>query len=62
MFMNETLWPEFTELDRTLHQYLTEETNRVIAETINRDTSEVEVRSGQALPAGPAMVEPHEET
>lgn len=50
-FVNETLWPEFTELDRTLQQYLTEETNRVIAESINRDTSDVEVRSGQALPA-----------
>lgn len=57
-FVNETLWPEFTELDRTLQQYLTEETNRVIAETINRDTSEVEVRSGQALPAGPVFAEP----
>lgn len=53
-FVQETLWPEFTELDRTLQQYLTEETNRVIAETINKDTSDVEVRPGQALPgAGP---------
>lgn len=50
-FVNETLWPEFTELDHTLQQYLTEETNRVIAESINKDTSDVEVRSGQALPA-----------
>lgn len=54
-FVNETLWPEFTELDRTLQQYLTEETNRVIAESINRDTSDVEVRSGQALPASTTL-------
>lgn len=51
-FVRETLWPEFVELDRTLQSYLTEETNRVIAESINRDTSDVEVRMGQALPAG----------
>ena len=51
-FVNETLWPEFVELDRTLQSYLSEETNRVIAECIDKDTSEVEVRSGQALPAG----------
>jgi hypothetical protein len=50
-FVNETLWPEFTELDRTLQQYLTEVTDRVIAESIHGDASDVEVRSGQALPA-----------
>jgi hypothetical protein len=54
-FVNETLWPEFVELDRTLQSYLTEETNRVIAESINRDDSDVEVRSGQALPAATTM-------
>lgn len=51
-FVHETLWPEFCELDHTLQSYLTEITERVIAESINRDTSDVEVRSGQALPAG----------
>ncbi len=50
-FVNETLWPQFVELDRTLASYLTEQTNRVISESINKDTSDVEVRSGQALPA-----------
>jgi len=54
-FVNETLWPEFVELDSTLQSYLTEETNRVISETINKDTSDVEVRSGQALGSGIAM-------
>lgn len=50
-FVNETLWPEFCELDRTLQNYLTEVTERVIGESINKDTSDVEVRSGNALPA-----------
>ena len=54
-FVNETLWPEFVELDRTLQTYLTEETNRIIAESINKDSSDVEVRSGQALPASASM-------
>ena len=39
------------ELDRTLQSYLTEETNRIIAESLDKDASDVEVRSGQALPA-----------
>jgi len=38
-----------------MQQYLTEETNRVIAESINKDTSDVEVRSGQALPSGSVL-------
>jgi hypothetical protein len=54
-FVDETLWPEFCELDNTLQEYLTEITDRVIAESINRDTSDAEVRSGHALPAGPSM-------
>ena len=54
-FVGETLWPEFVELDRTLQSYLTEETNRVIAQSLNKDTSDVEVRSGQALPTAATM-------
>jgi hypothetical protein len=54
-FVHETLWPEFTELDRTLQNYLTDITNRVIAETIDKDASDVEVRSGAALSAGESM-------
>ena len=50
-FVRETLWPEFVELNRVLQSYLTEETNRIIAECLNKDTTDVEVRSGQALPA-----------
>ena len=43
-FVDETLWPEFEELDRTLHSYLDEVTNRVITEGIYADYSEAEVR------------------
>lgn len=59
-FVRETLWPEFGELDRTLQRYLTEETNRVIAESIDQDTSDAEVRSGQALSAAVEMETPGE--
>jgi hypothetical protein len=54
-FVYMTLWPEFRELDRTLQQFLGEVTERVISETVNQDASDVEVRSGQALPASVAM-------
>lgn len=49
-FLDEVLWPEFTELDRTLATYLRDMTDRVIAQGINADTEEVEVAPGQ-LPA-----------
>ncbi len=54
-FVRETLWPEFVELNAALQRYLNEETNRVIEGSINKDTSDVEVRSGQALTAGTLM-------
>lgn len=53
-FLDETLWPEFVELDRILRKYLDEVTERVIAESLNKDNSDVEVRSGEALPASAA--------
>lgn len=46
-FVNETLWPEFQELDETLRSYLEEVTNRVIATSIYADSSEAEVRQGR---------------
>jgi hypothetical protein len=52
-FVNETLWPEFQELDKTLVAYLTEVTDRVIAQGIESDTSEPEVRQAPGpLPSG----------
>jgi hypothetical protein len=42
-FVEETLWPEFRELDNTLRTYLDEITDRVIREGIYSDTSEAEI-------------------
>jgi hypothetical protein len=42
-FVDETLWPEFRELDRTLRRYLDEVTNRVVSEGIHADSSDAEV-------------------
>lgn len=51
-FVNETLWPEFQQLNATLRGYLDEVTQRVIAEAIDRDVSDAEERSGEAGKAG----------
>lgn len=52
IFVDETLWPEFQELNRTLRAYLDEVTDRVIQEEIHRDNSEAEVQSSpEALEA-----------
>ncbi len=57
-FVNEILWPEFEELNRTLEElnrtletFLSEVTDRVIAEGIDSDTGEVEVAPEQ-VPEG----------
>ena len=42
-FVDETLWPEFQELNKTLKSYIEEITNKVISETIHDDSSEAEV-------------------
>ena len=47
-FVEETLWPEFLELDAVLRRYLEETTERVIREGLDSDISEAEVRN--ALP------------
>jgi hypothetical protein len=43
-FVDETLWPEFQELNLTLKNYLSNITEKVIRESIHRDASEAEVR------------------
>lgn len=48
-FVDRTLWPEFQDLSRSLGQYLSEVTDRVIRESIHRDTGEQEVVSGDYL-------------
>jgi hypothetical protein len=42
-FVDETLWPEFVELDKTLQAYLNDITNRVISESIHSDSTEAEI-------------------
>ena len=54
-FVNETLWPEFQELDRTLATFLNEVTDRVISQGIEADMAEVDI-DPQALPPASAMI------
>ncbi len=42
-FVDETLWPQFEELDKILKEYLNETTNKIICETIHSDSSDAEV-------------------
>jgi hypothetical protein len=52
-FVQETLWPEFQEISATLHTYLQEVTNRVVASVLHGDDSEAaEVEEPRALAAG----------
>jgi len=47
-FLDETLWPEFQELNKVLTGFLADVTDRVIREGIAADTSDVEVRPAQS--------------
>ena len=42
-FVDETLWPEYQEISKTLEAYLTEVTDRVVSQVIHQDSSEAEV-------------------
>ena len=44
-FVEETLWPEFEEISKTLQSYLSEVTERVVSEVIHEDSSEADVVS-----------------
>jgi len=48
-FVNETLWPEFQDISKTLHDYLTEITDRVVSQVIHQDSSEAEVVKEQVM-------------
>jgi len=52
--VNDALWPEFQELHKTLHSYLSDVTKRVIATAIHGDVSEPEVRTKprELMPGG----------
>ncbi len=41
-FVDNTLWPEYIELEEALHSYLNEATERIIREEVYRDTGEAE--------------------
>ena len=51
-FLDETLWPEFLELNKTLSGFLSEMTDRVIQQSMHSDASEPEVRAEAAFLAG----------
>ena len=42
-FVDETLWPEFVEISKTLETYLSEVTDRVVSKVIHQDSSEAEI-------------------
>ena len=41
-FVNETLWPEFLEIDKVLVEYIDSITDRIISEEVNGDIEEAE--------------------
>jgi hypothetical protein len=45
-FFNNTLWPEYLELQAALHSYLNEATKRIIREEVYRDAAEAKERAG----------------
>lgn len=45
-FVQETLWPEFQQLDATLRRHLSDVTQRVISQAIFADMKEAEERAG----------------
>jgi hypothetical protein len=56
-FVDETLWPEFERLNQSLHAYLHEVTDRVVAEVLHADSSDAaEVEPPQLTAGGPATV------
>ncbi len=45
-FVDDTLWPEYLSISKTLQAYLDEITDRVIAEAIHGDSSDTRVQEG----------------
>lgn len=52
-FVDDVLWPEFQELNRTLHDHLNSVTTRIIREAIHGDDGGVEERAGESPDSGP---------
>ena len=55
-FVNETLWPEFVELDKILTAQVDDITSRLIAESVHADSSEAVVEEGPGLLGSEAAV------
>ncbi len=52
-FVDETLWPEFQQISKTLSSYLSDVTDRVVHQVIHQDSSEAEViEQPKQLPPG----------
>jgi hypothetical protein len=49
-FATETLWPEFTEVSELLRRHLEDITNRIVADVIHEDLSDVREVSDKRLP------------
>jgi hypothetical protein len=45
-FINNTLWPEFLQIQKALDEYLNEATERIIREEVFGDSDEAEERAG----------------
>ena len=57
-FVDETLWPEFQQINSELNRYLSAITDRVIKGAIFSDDSDAETRTAPAaLPEGPSTLE-----
>jgi hypothetical protein len=59
-FVDDTLWPEFVDLDRVLRDTLERTTDQVLGQVFEQDTSEAEVKDDQRL-VGPIGGDAREE-
>jgi hypothetical protein len=56
-FVDETLWPEFVELDKTLREALDRATDQVLSQVFEQESAEAEIRD-EPLGIGPVTSEP----
>jgi hypothetical protein len=45
-FIDKTLWPEYVQIEKALHEYLNEATERIIREEVFGNSDEAEEREG----------------
>ena len=56
-FVDETLWPEFQQIDAALLAYLEEVTDRIIADAIGGDSSEASEVAAAPPKLGPRAID-----